>query len=436
MKKTIVSLILILLCTVCVFAYAADCDLTGEHDLVITESITNTCTESGSVKWVCSLCGYTYTETIPPHGHDFFNGSCKFCHIAETGMNDPSPMTTESFTEAPVSTPTVESEAEPAPEPTVESESEPTPQPTVESEAEPTPQPTVESEAEPTPLATPKSTDPQLSAPSSIPALAQTDIPAATPSDTPAELPSVTSVPFFPESTTEPASGKGVNETVQPGSHPVTPVPDIPAEPDVTEAMKTVTPVPAPVSTDSPTAPVMVPEETNIPHDPGAATDSPVQASPAARKSTDSGTVKTPDPVLSQEESVYALELSLKLPFSNDLILLIVEKTETEVSVSDGNQFFPAQFWLVPELQAPEMILCGKCSFDSALHREKTSDDAMRVSLLSVDIPTLMISSDSLSLVFIPDAPSDITIIAEYFGISGSVLFSAGTEVSGTFYAD
>ena len=431
MKKAIVFLISILLCTLCVFATAADCDLTGEHDLIISESVANTCTESGSLKWLCLSCGYTYTETIPPHGHDFFNGSCKFCHIDEAGMDDPSPVPTELFTESPVNVSTVEPADEPSPEPTVETAAEP--DPTVGHTAEPI----VESAATPTPEPTPKQTEPPADTPSPIPSLAQTDTPPAAPSGTPAELPSSTHVPFLPEETTDLSTGKAVIETAQPDSHPATPVPDIPAEPDATETLKATTPVPDPDTTDSPASvPVIVPEETNIPHDPGAATDIPVQASPDVMKNDGSSAAKAPDPVLLQEEPVYALELSLKLPFSNDLILLIVEKTETEVSVSAGNQFFSAQFWLIPELQTPEMILSGKCSFDSALHREKSTDDTMRVSLLSVDIPTLMISSDNLSLVFIPDDPSDITTIAEYFGISGSVLFSSGTEVSGTFYAD
>ncbi len=435
MKKTIVSLISILLCTLCVFATAADCNLTGEHDLIISESVANTCTESGSLKWLCLSCGYTYTETIPPHGHDFFNGSCKFCHIDETGMDDPSPVPTELFTEAPVNVSTVKPADEPSPEPTVESAAEP--DPTVGPTAEPTREPTAESAATPTPEPTPKPTDPPADIPSPIPSLAQTDTSPAAPSCTPAELPSSTPVPYLPEETTDLSTSKTVIETAQPDSHQATPVPDIPAEPDATETIKTVTPVPDPDTTDSPAfVPVIVPEETNVPHDPGAATNIPVQVSPDVMKNDGSSAAKAPDPVLLQEEPVYALELSLKLPFSNDLILLIVEKTETEVSVSAGNQFFSAQFWLIPELQAPEMILSGKCSFDSALHREKSTDDTMRVSLLSVDIPTLMISSDNLSLVFIPDDPSDITTIAEYFGISGSVLFSAGTEVSGTFYTD
>lgn len=431
MKKAIVFLISILLCTLCVFATATDCDLTGEHDFIISESVANTCTESGSLKWLCLSCGYTYTETIPPHGHDFFNGSCKFCHIDEAGTDDPSPVPTELFTEPPVNVSTVEPANEPSPEPTVETAAEP--DPTVGHTAEPT----VESAATPTPEPTPKQTEPPADTPSPIPSLAQTDTPPAAPSGTPAELPSSTPVPFLPEETTDLSTGKAVIETAQPDSHPATPVPDIPTEPDATETLKAATPVPDPDTTDSPASvPVIVPEETNIPHDPGAATDIPVQASPDVMKNDGSSAAKAPDPVLLQEEPVYALELSLKLPFRNDLILLIVEKTETEVSVSAGNQFFSAQFWLIPELQTPEMILSGKCSFDSALHREKSTDDTMRVSLLSVDIPTLMISSDNLSLVFIPDDPSNITKIAEYFGISGSVLFSSGTEVSGTFYAD
>ena len=226
MKKAIVFLISILLCTLCVFATAADCDLTGEHDLIISESVANTCTESGSLKWLCLSCGYTYTETIPPHGHDFFNGSCKFCHIDEAGMDDPSPVPTELFTESPVNVSTVEPADEPSPEPTVETAAEP--DPTVGHTAEPI----VESAATPTPEPTPKQTEPPADTPSPIPSLAQTDTPPAAPSGTPAELPSSTHVPFLPEETTDLSTGKAVIETAQPHSHPATPVPDIPAEPD------------------------------------------------------------------------------------------------------------------------------------------------------------------------------------------------------------
>lgn len=44
---------------------------TGQHTYSEVARVEATCTESGSVTYVCSVCGDTYTETLAPLGHDW-----------------------------------------------------------------------------------------------------------------------------------------------------------------------------------------------------------------------------------------------------------------------------------------------------------------------------------------------------------------------------
>ncbi len=74
MRKTFFLLICIFICSIFLIAYGNKCEDTGEHDMNVISTVPNTCTESGSLTWACSVCGYTFTETIIPHGHDYDNG--------------------------------------------------------------------------------------------------------------------------------------------------------------------------------------------------------------------------------------------------------------------------------------------------------------------------------------------------------------------------
>lgn len=375
MRKTFFLLICVFICSIFLIAYGNKCEDTGEHDMNVISTVPNTCTESGSLTWVCSVCGYTFTETIIPHGHDYDNGICKFCHkaqdlpsdlISPTASPEPSSYTEQISESASVSTSTPVSG--------------PTPEPHKEE--------IIQQEPEFTPIP---------------------DIPE-----------DINQIPILSSS----------DEDKKPVTVADTPVPLIPSEPAATA-------IPASpsksVSSDL-SEPNLDPEETvseeNSMKSPGTVKPEENQAESKLRAG-----IETESSVVN-DKSTYALELSLRIPDSNDLILFIVEKAETEVSASQDNVLLPASFWCVSALRSPELILQGKCMFESSVHHEKTSDDIMNISLVTVDVPTLYISSDILSVVFIPDEPADIDLISGYFGISGGILFSAGSEISGTFYAD
>ena len=47
-----------------------------------------TCTDAGSITWVCSDCGKVYTETIPALGHDYVERVDKAATCTEAGNNE------------------------------------------------------------------------------------------------------------------------------------------------------------------------------------------------------------------------------------------------------------------------------------------------------------------------------------------------------------
>lgn len=67
-------------CTACGYtAYTCDCGYEYKnnfkpvvaHTYEISETTPATCTEPGSIVYVCSVCGETYTQTLPPLGHSY-----------------------------------------------------------------------------------------------------------------------------------------------------------------------------------------------------------------------------------------------------------------------------------------------------------------------------------------------------------------------------
>ena len=57
---------------------------TCDHDYKVTAGKDATCTEDGSATYTCTLCGDSYTETLPAPGHSFEAGKCVSC-----GAKDP-----------------------------------------------------------------------------------------------------------------------------------------------------------------------------------------------------------------------------------------------------------------------------------------------------------------------------------------------------------
>ena len=134
-------------------------------------------------------------------------------------------------------------------------------------------------------------------------------------------------------------------------------------------------------------------------------------------------------------ESQYAVELAFTLP-DGSKILFLAEKAETDVSAQQTYQEYPASFWYISPVGSAEMILQGKCRYEAAVHREKITDSSLSVSLLLVDEPTLLFSSDMLSVAFIPKDGSDLKAITVYFGLDTSAMFSSVSEMTGSFFID
>lgn len=406
MRKQVFLSVLGLICCLVFSAYASECELTGEHVLELSV-VPNTCTESGSVIRFCTRpgCNYTETEVIPPEGHSFDNGICVRCGLSEL---TPSPIPED--TEAPSPVPTVSPTYSPLPAETVTPSVTDVPSFTPDASATPGPSPAVSPSRSEGPV-------PVTEVPFIPTGNPSTPVPEDDPS--PSSAPVLTELPAIPADNTNVPPTNLVTYSPSPAVTPVpVPVTEVPAvDPD---------PTPVPVLP----SPVL-PEETVIPgsgqSDPGTTPDSD-NTGRAEPESTPSAA----DP----EEPSYALELSLSIPGDEGQLILVVEKAETVVSASGPDIEFSASFWYIRNLQAPELILHGKCRFDSAVHRQTVNEDLLTVSILRVDEPTLLINSETLSLAFIPDGSDFPARFAEWFGLDLSSLFSSGQVVSGTYFAE
>ena len=67
------------------FTLCVDYDYSAGHIHEYTETVEKaaTCTESGTSKYVCSICGDTVNETVPALGHSFNNNTCTRCSTKE-----------------------------------------------------------------------------------------------------------------------------------------------------------------------------------------------------------------------------------------------------------------------------------------------------------------------------------------------------------------
>lgn len=61
-----------------------------EHgDWTITVVTAATCQRTGTRKYTCGLCSYSYTEVIPLTSHKYIGGYCKVCGAAKPGSITP-----------------------------------------------------------------------------------------------------------------------------------------------------------------------------------------------------------------------------------------------------------------------------------------------------------------------------------------------------------
>ena len=63
--------------------HCSDGDYTyHEHDFIESGMVVPTCTEDGSVTFVCSICGYGYTDYLQPYGHIYgSDGNAEYCSV-------------------------------------------------------------------------------------------------------------------------------------------------------------------------------------------------------------------------------------------------------------------------------------------------------------------------------------------------------------------
>ena len=74
-----------------VYAYFIpyDCSIDGKEHIYIEESFSDaTCTQNGIKTYVCSVCGYSYSKTIPALGHNYEKKIVKVATCTENGIID------------------------------------------------------------------------------------------------------------------------------------------------------------------------------------------------------------------------------------------------------------------------------------------------------------------------------------------------------------
>ena len=81
-------------CSICGYSYASDPVPATGHKFVQSVEKPATCTENGTLRWECSVCGtyFTMKDAVPATGHNYVNGFCTFC-----GAPDPSVDTGEAI---------------------------------------------------------------------------------------------------------------------------------------------------------------------------------------------------------------------------------------------------------------------------------------------------------------------------------------------------
>ena len=68
------------------------------HYFIMSQELAATCTADGFIRYICSLCGDSYTQTIPAQGHSYENGVCIRCGEADPSIE---PVPANPFTDVP-----------------------------------------------------------------------------------------------------------------------------------------------------------------------------------------------------------------------------------------------------------------------------------------------------------------------------------------------